>query len=225
MFRWGKQIALSQGWGRRLIGLLVLGSLCASFVPLPVMRPGLNKDRSTPYPCMDRPCGCRSADECWRSCCCFSNVEKVAWAKEHRVQLPAFVLVAAERESKLVDTKPKSSCSGGSCQRSCCATGVGGHAESLAADCRQPKSEPGRSQSDAAPTDVKYVIGVYAQKCQGRGAYDLFAGWVLLPSSDVTTGPVLTSGWSRLTNETPGGLVREPLVPPPRGGAVPHWLA
>src|SRR5947209_7307476 len=41
------------------------------------------KDRSQPFPCMDRPCGCQSADECWHHCCCTTLDERLAWAHEH----------------------------------------------------------------------------------------------------------------------------------------------
>ena len=39
------------------------------------------KDQSVPFPCQNRPCGCRSADSCLKKCCCFTAAQKVAWAK------------------------------------------------------------------------------------------------------------------------------------------------
>jgi hypothetical protein len=63
--------------GRRLG---VLGTLCAYLaattgLPLPA---GVRKDTSQPYPCQNHPCGCKSAEECWRHCCCMSVEER--WA-------------------------------------------------------------------------------------------------------------------------------------------------
>jgi hypothetical protein len=47
------------------------------------------KDKSRPYPCMDRPCGCASYDECWAGdCCCFTLTEKIAWAKANAIVPP-----------------------------------------------------------------------------------------------------------------------------------------
>lgn len=69
------------------------------FVPVPQVT-SVEKDRSTPYPCMNRPCGCASADQCWKQCCCFTNQQKVAWAKANNVELPEFVVAAANREAK-----------------------------------------------------------------------------------------------------------------------------
>jgi hypothetical protein len=44
-----------------------------------------SKDRSQPFPCMDRPCGCQTAEQCWRDCCCFTPQQRAAWAQRHGV--------------------------------------------------------------------------------------------------------------------------------------------
>lgn len=41
------------------------------------------KVHSVPFPCQNRPCGCRSADSCLSKCCCFTAEQKVAWAQMH----------------------------------------------------------------------------------------------------------------------------------------------
>jgi hypothetical protein len=81
-------------------------ALVASGLPLPVglLAPGGDvvadtrlaaKDRSRPFPCMDKPCGCATAEQCFANCCCHTPAERLAWAKAHRVE-PA-VLTALER--------------------------------------------------------------------------------------------------------------------------------
>ena len=89
--------------------LAILGyTLVASGLPLPLGIRGAPavrdtdaarrlaaKDRSRPFPCMDRPCGCDTADRCFTSCCCHTPAETLAWAKSHGVE-PA-LLVALER--------------------------------------------------------------------------------------------------------------------------------
>jgi hypothetical protein len=52
------------------------------------------KDRSRPFPCMDKPCGCATAEQCFANCCCHTPAERLAWAQVHGVE-PA-VLVALE---------------------------------------------------------------------------------------------------------------------------------
>ena len=44
------------------------------------------KDKSVPFPCQDRPCGCMSAAQCERSCCCFTPAEKAGWADARRAE-------------------------------------------------------------------------------------------------------------------------------------------
>ena len=105
--------------------LAILGyTLVASGLPLPfgMIAPAAPdtpaakrlaaKDRSQPFPCMDKPCGCATAEQCFTSCCCNTPAETLAWAKAHRVE-PA-VLAALEQRvasgSQLVAKATKSSC-------------------------------------------------------------------------------------------------------------------
>jgi hypothetical protein len=66
-------------WRRNVRGLLslsVLLGVCAMLLPLPFAPQPQNspeKDSSEPFPCQHRPCGCRSAEQCWKKCCCFDQ--------------------------------------------------------------------------------------------------------------------------------------------------------
>lgn len=83
--------ALLRTWTPRLL-LLAMGiALLAathSFIPVGAV----SKDRSIPFPCQDRPCGCANYAECWRNCCCYSDKEKILWAVENDAPIPAEVL-------------------------------------------------------------------------------------------------------------------------------------
>lgn len=57
------------------------------------------KDPSAPFPCQNRPCGCKTAEQCWKKCCCFTNAQKMAWVKSRGVKVPQYVVVAARSES------------------------------------------------------------------------------------------------------------------------------
>ena len=92
---------LSPTLARRLLSLAVVLCFCAMLMPLPFAPLRSNtqeKDQSQPFPCQNRPCGCRSAEQCWKKCCCFNNSQKIAWAKTHKVTVPDYVQVAAEKE-------------------------------------------------------------------------------------------------------------------------------
>ena len=80
---------------RRSIGvaLLIAYTATAAGIPLPS---GLRPQNSTEvYPCSAGVCGCTSADHCWRSCCCHTLAERLAWARKNSVQPPAFAIAQA----------------------------------------------------------------------------------------------------------------------------------
>lgn len=79
------------------LAIVLLSGLFFGISGIPVVSPP-RKDHSRPYPCQDHPCGCASADECWRHCCCMTNKQKVAWAQQHGVTPPDFVVAAAAKE-------------------------------------------------------------------------------------------------------------------------------
>jgi len=95
--------------------LAILGyTLVASGLPLPfgVVAPAASdspaakrlagKDRSQPFPCMDKPCGCATAEQCFTNCCCNTPAETLAWAKAHAVE-PA---VLAALEQRVASNRP-----------------------------------------------------------------------------------------------------------------------
>ncbi len=88
----------------RLLSLkwLLLSAFVLSLFPLPL---GRAKPADAPYPCMHCACGCSSADQCWQSCCCFNDEQKLAWAEKNGVTPPAWFLEKMSRE-KTVASKP-----------------------------------------------------------------------------------------------------------------------
>jgi hypothetical protein len=91
---------------RRLAaGLLIVQQLLTGTgVALPI--PAAAARSAERYPCEDCSCGCQSAEQCWRNCCCHTTQQKIAWAKQHGVAVPEFVLAAAREETAAVE-KPK----------------------------------------------------------------------------------------------------------------------
>jgi len=58
------------------------------------------------FPCEHCGCGCRSAEQCWGHCSCFTYQEKVEWGRQHGVAVPEFVVAAAKRETTAAE-RPK----------------------------------------------------------------------------------------------------------------------
>ncbi len=47
------------------------------------------------FPCEACPCGCGTADYCWRSCCCHTLQQRLAWAVKNEVRPPESALKEA----------------------------------------------------------------------------------------------------------------------------------
>src|SRR5262249_28876986 len=66
---------------------LVAYLLATLGLPLPA---AARKPDDQPFPCQDHPCGCRTAEQCWTACCCFTPEQRWAWAREHHINPPAY---------------------------------------------------------------------------------------------------------------------------------------
>jgi hypothetical protein len=133
------------------------------------------------FPCEKHRCGCRSAEHCWRSCCCMSAAEKLAWAKRNGVTPPDYVVdsehdeVGRESASCCRSHRDRAEESAPCCavaRRSCC---------SLPA-AAEPAGSAHEDQSQA-PAERKYVWvdGIQAQHCQGLATIWVISGAVLPP--------------------------------------------
>jgi hypothetical protein len=164
---------------RALVAALLIANqfLLASGLPLPVAAAGPKKDISKPFPCMNRPCGCLNADQCWHSCCCFTMREKLAWAKAHGVEPPTFVCEAAAEEEReeaahaahrLVRAGEKHCCC-------CCCCAKKSPSSSENADRRSATNPKKDSSEPASPTDGKSIVLIMALGCQGQTLLSILA--------------------------------------------------
>jgi hypothetical protein len=120
--------------------LAILGQVI-SVVGLPLPSASA-KDRSTPFPCQHRACGCMSARDCWRSCCCFSAGQRVAWARDHEVEPPSSLVEEAAQEE-------------------CCS-------EEKKPCCSAKQTEKGKSNGAAAKTP--WLLVMQARHCRGSAS-------------------------------------------------------
>jgi hypothetical protein len=176
---------------RAIAGLLALWLL---MLQLPISMPVLGsngKDLSIPFPCMHRACGCRSAAECWKSCCCTTKAERIAFAKSHGVAIPKDV------EEAMVDVAPA--------KRACCAT----HSKTCDAGTRA------KSRHEETAHDTVVLSAV--MRCWGLGVTMLqFAGVaVSIPQMQVrSVEPMIV--WTSLTDDSLTFVELSPPTPPPR---------
>src|SRR5437868_5903658 len=77
-------------------GLLLAIWLTTGAGSLPLPAPFSKMKDGQPFPCQDHPCGCATAEDCWRHCCCFTAEERWAWARQHNIEPPAYAERPAE---------------------------------------------------------------------------------------------------------------------------------
>ncbi|MGC3970299.1 MAG: hypothetical protein QM775_24100 [Pirellulales bacterium] len=151
-------------------------------IPAAAMAPGGLSGEA--YPCRDHRCGCVSAEQCWKSCCCFSHDEKMAWAERHGVTPPAYVIALAEvRPVSNRSPVRKSCCSAAPAKprvRSCCSSGHDSKtcevADSMNATSQQAASDEQVAVDRGRPGWVSYLN---AARCRGVST----AAWLNVPIS------------------------------------------
>jgi hypothetical protein len=190
---------------KRLLSILVVASLLVGSAGVPVVS-RVAKDRSKPFPCQDNPCGCSSAEECWHHCCCHTNREKVAWAHEHGVTPPDFVVDAAEKEEH-------------SAEHSCCAHH--GCAKCAAKAAAHHDDEATEQAAAKSSLKIRLVLVDFARHCRNLPQF-----WSVLSAAL----PVrLQTAWS-FDEQVVGSVIDAPMlkrcvelsppVPPPKLNSI-----
>ena len=172
---------------------------------------GVEKDLSQPFPCQNRPCGCRSAEQCWKKCCCFTNSQKVAWAKANGVSLPDYVMAAAEKETATVKkpcvlcSKTKENGSRAKCDESI-----------TAARNEQQTTTPQIPKVTARTKTSKWVLTVYASECQGQPSSSMCFPATIVPARvvPVTNSVEITEIVHEISERLSPTTLRPPLPPP-----------
>ena len=204
-------------------GLCLAYLLAALDLPLPA---SVRKETSQPFPCQNHPCGCQTAEQCWRSCCCFTPEQRWAWARAHHVEPPAY---AEKPIEKPVDTgwnavklRDRDNPATAAAPRACCqqhrtrATA----AAPAKSCCRTEKNRPAESPP-VKKGRVRWTSTMTAWRCQGMTTLWVSSGAVMPVPPIVAWSPdrPLISPIS-LADEKPRNLPRTPLPPPPRSAVL-----
>jgi hypothetical protein len=200
------------------VGICLLGYLVTVLgVPIPVHR---GKDSRTPFPCQDHACGCMNAEQCWKSCCCFTATERLAWAHEHAVQPPASLFAEAEqgwntprlRDQETAKAEDKPSCCKSSRTESICPECAQHHPASTGICCSTNKEE----QLPETQQPI-WVSTLLAQRCQGVSQHGISIIPSLPPPSRLVIGYELVFlAWVRPTTTVASSFCSPPVDPPPR---------
>jgi hypothetical protein len=194
---------------RRMISGLLLLWLGLLQFPLPFSvrateSASNGKDLSTPYPCMNRPCGCRSAEDCWKSCCCTTKAERIAFVLENGLEMPAALVDAADEES--TPAEPKACCSKSPAVAPC----------DKDAECT-PSSGCDKCDRQQSKPRKGVVFFSSVLKCKGLSTMlAQFGGAVLPLVTPQVTFFVTEHGRLTLVDDVVTGLTLAPPAPPPR---------
>jgi hypothetical protein len=171
------------------------------------------KDRSRPFPCMDKPCGCATAEQCFTNCCCHTPAERLAWARARGLE-PA---VRAALERRAAD--PAASMAATGCcdtqEERCCSEG-----EANCCDACQP--EPSCcGAADPDPEAFEQATGFVVLRamlaCGGIVAQWTALGMALPPPETITLDilwPLVATVPQR--DQRVLGTAGPPELPPPR---------
>jgi hypothetical protein len=184
------------------------------------------KDRSRPFPCMDKACGCDTAERCFTSCCCHTPAETLAWAKARGVE-PA-VLSALEnrmRLPRLDAVQLKSACCSTSEARAkatCCATAT--DIDSPAAPDACCEEDRVVAAAPAAGTDIPAAAQPRTRSlvlramlaCGGIAAEWLATGAALPPPRAEVSLAMRVLDTTAPADEAGECLRAAPAAPPPR---------
>jgi hypothetical protein len=193
------------------VGVSLFAYLAAVFgFPLPIWTA---KDRSVPFPCQDRPCGCRSAAECWQSCCCFTREEHLAWARANNVESPAGYATngwndGPKRQAQVDCCQPKKACCS---KESSCPT---------SAACGLATKSCNSDAKPQAAIPARFAVGALYLKCRG-----LTIAWAQSGAALPAPAPLafeLDYPLAGLLNSESISAVNPFLTPPL---PPPRWLA
>lgn len=142
------------------------------------------------YPCESCGCGCTGARECWTTCCCHSDEEKLAWAIRNGVQPPEYARFTDDQWVAAANAVEPGSASCGMCVPQIQQDLRSGAAKA-ASDCGRPAAPCAPAAScDSAGCDEKTPRRDGHQYLSALGCQGL-AQMLLVPPPPVLTAPAM----------------------------------
>jgi len=86
-------------------------------LPLPTFEI-IHKDDAQAFPCQHSTCGCKTARQCWTSCCCRSPEQRIAWAEKNGVTPPKYAVRNSSTNSSAGKSTAEKSSAGTSSAKS-----------------------------------------------------------------------------------------------------------
>lgn len=219
---------------RRIVSLLRRASVWLALVNYSAMALGLPLPASVvsgsvsgeAHPCRDHRCGCVSAEQCWKACCCYSHDEKLAWARRNGVTVPSYVFAEPEVRPASNRSPVRKSCCAPSAAiaktKSCCssANGVAVHDDATCEAANGSRSQANVTQRTADKEQSSgWVSYLNAARCRGVAT----TAWLnvpislpVRPATDASAFENLLSGQVCIVAQALSSVSFPPALPPPR---------
>jgi hypothetical protein len=201
--------AVFRSFRLRLARLTLLGVYILTAAGIPLPAGNLVHKSGELFPCAECACGCATAEQCWRSCCCHSLAERMAWAREHGVRPPDFAIAEARRAR--IDVAWLIQPAGNA---SCCARALVAQAQS----CCHAKHSCCADHHDEQPvkSQSSHVIGWKALNCKGHSADWIAAVPTLIPTGCGQPDQLVLVEWlGPALSECANRVLDLPAIPPP----------
>jgi hypothetical protein len=209
--------------GRRCVSVLLLAAYAVTAAGVPISLGTRARANRELFPCMASSCGCRTADQCWRSCCCHSLAERLAWAYHRGIQPPRFVLAYARRAGFDLAWLAESSRRGRASDKCCAST-----KSDVPTTCCQTEDAAISTTSSGTCCDIEQnrqtaaaagpalIVAWRALACRGHSMTWCAAVPMLIevtPELDHALPLIARLGPSH--SEVADGISSHPAVPPP----------
>ena len=146
------------------------------------------KDRSRPFPCMDSPCGCATAEQCFRECCCHSVAERLDWARRHGLEADLLAVLEGRQHARAAE--PEAGAGG-------CCSSRGKKTPSKPSCCASSAPAPADTCCEASPVDdsrlAREAICTAGGEAEVRFREDR-RGIPVMESPREADGPVIVAG-------------------------------
>jgi hypothetical protein len=147
------------------------------------VKTGFSTEHGQPFLCQDHSCGCATAEDCWRHCCCFSAEERWAWAQENHVEPPEYAerptveswstaRLRERAEDGDADHSKCTHCQPPARQNACCD-------HPAKTSCCQRASAANEDRDHCTPPTSRAPVLLSAWRCQGLSTVWLSTGAVL----------------------------------------------
>jgi hypothetical protein len=210
---------------RRCAGGILLMAYLITAAGIPLPGGNLPQKSAENFPCATTKCGCRTAEQCWRSCCCHTFAERIAWARMHGVRPPDHAIaqartagldlswLATSGNTTLV-CYSKMCCSSATATtaRSCCERPIAAvAAKSIKPCCAH------RHEAKPTTTSDNRVIAWQSLKCKGHSQHWLAAvPPMIVVHCDAPHDLPCISWLAAPSSDRAAGVSQDPAVPPPR---------